>query len=329
MSKTEIECDYISEINPTDNINTLIDKLFTLLIKTQDEGKNFDETKNFLNKCIAFSTQSTDAVFNWLKVNHNESKFSFLLGIFYYYNMLILKNNNNEFKYFQKASIDYPVSQLHLGLNYIHNQKIIHRDFHSGNILCENVYDNYDIVISDLGISKLSTEVSENNNEYYGIMPYIASEIFQRQKYTETSDIYSFGMIMWELMTGRRPFWDRDYDTSLIIEICDGLRPPIDTNAPEGYIKIMQNCWHSNPNKRPSASNICDIIEQIILKEENNPTKIIKSLNASPVITNKFTSGKRKYDDNNHNDKYCNESKKSNKSFYHTDYASKALEYDV
>ncbi|CAI2169833.1 3166_t:CDS:2 [Funneliformis geosporum] len=237
-----------------------------------------------------------------------------------------INENFNDLQWNKKLII---LRQIILGLNYIHNQKIIHRDFHSGNILCENVYDNYDIVISDLGISKLSTEVSENNNEYYGIMPYIASEIFQRQKYTETSDIYSFGMIMWELMTGRRPFWDRDYDTSLIIEICDGLRPPIDTNAPEGYIKIMQNCWHSNPNKRPSASNICDIIEQIILKEENNPTKIIKSLNASPVITNKFTSGKRKYDDNNHNDKYCNESKKSNKSFYHTDYASKALEYDV
>ena len=57
-------------------------------------------------------------------------------------------------------------------------------------------------------------------------------------------------MIMWELMTGRRPFWDQNHDTDLIIKICDGLRPPIITNAPEGYIELMQKCWHSDPLKR-------------------------------------------------------------------------------
>ncbi|CAI2168073.1 6736_t:CDS:2 [Funneliformis geosporum] len=103
----------------------------------------------------------------------------------------------------------------------------------------------------------------------YGIIPYIAPEIFQKQNFCETlindsniecrshtkaSDIYSFGIIMWELMAGRRPFWDQNYDTDLIIKICDGIRPPIVTNAPEGFINIMQECWNANPNKRPTAS---------------------------------------------------------------------------
>ncbi|CAI2186588.1 2407_t:CDS:2, partial [Funneliformis geosporum] len=102
-------------------------------------------------------------------------------------------------------------------------------------------------------ISKLSTELSVNDNECYGIIPYIAPEIFQGQKYkkyTKASDIYSFGMIMWELMTGRSPFWHQNFDIDLIINICDGIRPPIITNAPEGYIELMQNCWDSDPNKR-------------------------------------------------------------------------------
>ncbi|EXX74210.1 Ypk2p [Rhizophagus irregularis DAOM 197198w] len=74
----------------------------------------------------------------------------------------------------------------------------------------------------DLGISRSATE-SNNDNEKYGIIPYMAPEIFQGQKYTEASDIYSFGMIMWEFMTGRRPFWDEIHDIELIIKICDGL----------------------------------------------------------------------------------------------------------
>jgi hypothetical protein len=54
---------------------------------------------------------------------------------------------------------------------------------------------------------------------------------------------------MWEFMTGRRPFWDRNHDIELIIDISDGLRPPIVTNAPESYIELMKECWNSDHNK--------------------------------------------------------------------------------
>src|SRR3989442_15992990 len=103
-------------------------------------------------------------------------------------------------------------------------------------------------------------ESKDDDNKYYGIISYMAPEILRGKKYTTSSDIYSFGMIMWELMTGRRPFWDETHDIDLIIEICDGLRPPIVTTAPDGYIELMQECWHPDPKKRPTAN---DIIERI------------------------------------------------------------------
>src|ERR1044072_587544 len=92
------------------------------------------------------------------------------------------------------------------GLTHIHYQNIIHRDLHSGNILCEN---DDDVILSDLGISKSAME-STDNNKIYGIISYIAPEILQRKEYTVSSDIYSFSMIMWEFMTGRIPFDDFD-----------------------------------------------------------------------------------------------------------------------
>ncbi|RIA98839.1 kinase-like domain-containing protein [Glomus cerebriforme] len=118
----------------------------------------------------------------------------------------------------------------------------------------------------------------------------MAPEIFQGQKVTTASDIYSFGMIMWEHMTGRRPFWDRNHDTELIIEICDGLRPPIVTNAPEGYIDLMKECWHSDPNKRPTAdilwNKICKMRKEEDSKNSENSTKIIPSSDIGPVKIN-------------------------------------------
>src|SRR3990170_2077282 len=105
------------------------------------------------------------------------------------------------------------------GLNHIHNQKIIHRDLHSKNILYEN---ENDVVISDLGISKSAME-STDDNEMFGIISYMAPEIWQRKKCTTASDIYSFSMIMWELMTGRKPFWNWDPNgVDLMIKIQDG-----------------------------------------------------------------------------------------------------------
>ncbi|RIA91517.1 hypothetical protein C1645_116172 [Glomus cerebriforme] len=90
-------------------------------------------------------------------------------------------------------------------------------------------------------------------------------------------------MIMWEFMTGRRPFWDRIHDTELIIEICDGLKPPIITNAPKGYIELMKECWHSDPNKRPTAHNVWDNMLKIHNKECVNKTKIIPSSDIGPI----------------------------------------------
>ena len=179
------------------------------------------------------------------------------------------------------------------GLVNIHSVDIIHRDFHSGNIFFRGNNYNYvdNVVIGDLGISKSATESTDDNNENYGIIPYMAPEIFQGQKYTKESDIYSFGMIMWEFMTARRPFWDRSHDVNLIIGIWDGLRPPIVTNAPEGYIELMKECWHSDPKKRPTVTDIYEKINNMRGKEYNksrnkNPTEIIESSDIGPVKKN-------------------------------------------
>ncbi|GBC20650.2 kinase-like domain-containing protein [Rhizophagus irregularis DAOM 181602=DAOM 197198] len=117
--------------------------------------------------------------------------------------------------------------------------------------------DNLIHYLSDLGLSKSATESTDDNNVKYG----------------------------------RRPFWDEHHDTNLITKIRDGLRPPIVTNAPEGYIELMKECWDSDPCERPTANDIYKRICILVRNEEQNsknqnPTKIIESSDNGPVATN-------------------------------------------
>ena len=82
------------------------------------------------------------------------------------------------------------------------------------------------------------------------------------------------------------PFWDQNNDIELVVKICKNFRPSIVKNTPKGYIELMQKCWNSDPNKRPTTFYIHEILINIEKVEEENPTEIIKSLDIGPIITN-------------------------------------------
>ncbi|PKY25343.1 kinase-like protein [Rhizophagus irregularis] len=148
--------------------------------------------------------------------------------------------------------------QISIGLKTIHNKKFIHRDFHSGNILFDpkgNRVFNDDWEIGDLGLSQAVNSKS-SNNEVYGVIPYIAPEIFRGSIFSKEADIYSFGMIMWELTTGCKPFDNVKHDHHLIYKILDGERPKITEDTPECYANLMKSCWDADPKKRPSIKDI-------------------------------------------------------------------------
>jgi len=111
--------------------------------------------------------------------------------------------------------------------------------------------------IGDLGLSQPADDTLLNN-EIYGVIPYIAPEIFKGAKFSKESDIYSMGMIMWELTTGCKPFYNVEHNINLICKIIDGKRPEITSDIPECFANLMKKCWDSNPLKRPSIVEIWD-----------------------------------------------------------------------
>ncbi|CAI2187482.1 1279_t:CDS:1, partial [Funneliformis geosporum] len=77
-------------------------------------------------------------------------------------------------------------------------------------------------------------------NDIYGVLPFIAPEILRGQPYSLASDIYSFSMIMCELLVGSTPFNNEAHDFQLALSICKGKRPKIIKNIPQCYINLME-----------------------------------------------------------------------------------------
>ncbi|RGB36129.1 kinase-like domain-containing protein [Rhizophagus diaphanus] len=113
--------------------------------------------------------------------------------------------------------------------------------------------------IGDLGLSQPANNTL-SNNEIYGVIPYVAPEIFKGAAFSKESDIYSLGMIMWELTTGCKPFANVEHDINLINKIIDEKRPEFTNDTPEWFANLMKKCWDANPSKRPTIDEIYDSV---------------------------------------------------------------------
>ncbi|CAG8674986.1 255_t:CDS:2, partial [Racocetra fulgida] len=102
-----------------------------------------------------------------------------------------------------------------------------------------------------------------DDNEVYGIIPYIAPEVLRGGKLTTASDVYSLGMIMWEITSGQRPFSERSHDVHPINDICDGIRPPVINGTTKPYIELMMKSWETDPSKRPAADMVAKTIREM------------------------------------------------------------------
>lgn len=139
------------------------------------------------------------------------------------------------------------------GLEHLHNCGLIHRDLKSVNMLIDK---NYNVKLCDFGLSRVvATKKGNNMTGNVGTVSWIAPEVFENQPYDSKADIYSFGIIMWELYTKQTPFSDVNA-FEIPIAVIRGDRPPIPKEMPKDYAKLMKQCWNGKPSKRPTASKI-------------------------------------------------------------------------
>lgn len=135
------------------------------------------------------------------------------------------------------------------GLMCIHRMKIVHRDIKSANCL---VNKHWTVKICDFGLSRVMTDTPLRDSSSAGTPEWMAPELIRNEPFTEKCDIFSFGMIMWELCTLNRP-WEGVPPERVVYAVAhEGSRLDI----PEGPLgMLIADCW-AEPHQRPSCEDI-------------------------------------------------------------------------
>uniref|UniRef100_A0A3B3WTI5 Mitogen-activated protein kinase kinase kinase 12 n=1 Tax=Poecilia mexicana TaxID=48701 RepID=A0A3B3WTI5_9TELE len=138
------------------------------------------------------------------------------------------------------------------GMNYLHLHKIIHRDLKSPNMLI--TYDDA-VKISDFGTSKELNDKSTKMS-FAGTVAWMAPEVIRNEPVSEKVDIWSFGVVLWEMLTGEVPY--KDVDSSAIIWGVgnNSLQLPVPDSCPDSFKLLLKQCWNCKPRNRPSFRQI-------------------------------------------------------------------------
>lgn len=174
--------------------------------------------------------------------------------------------------------------QCACGVSYLHSMKpkaLIHRDLKSPNLLL--VLGGKLLKICDFGTAcDISTYMTNNK----GSAAWMAPEVFEGSQYTEKCDVYSWGIILWEVLSRRKPFSESGTAFRILWEVHKGSRPPRIQGCPRPVEEIMTRCWDKDPNLRPSMEYVVDYVSKLIEFFGNYDSPIEELTEQDPIEEN-------------------------------------------
>lgn len=149
------------------------------------------------------------------------------------------------------------------GVYYLHTNKqpILHRDLKSLNVLLDH---SLNCKLADFGWTRILGKVMTSK---IGTYQWMAPEVINGHKYTEKADVFSFGVILWELATRKPPYYGIDGQVVSMRVVKENLRPKIsEKEAPGPFLDLMKRCWHEDPDRRPAFGEIIKELDAMNFK---------------------------------------------------------------
>ncbi|XP_020911605.1 ephrin type-A receptor 8 [Exaiptasia diaphana] len=174
-------------------------------------------------------------------------------------------------------------------MDYLSAMGFIHRDLAARNIL---VADNMASKVADFGLSRELDDSEDNPDSEYqtqgGKIPvrWTAPEAIRYRKFSSASDVWSFGILLWEIMAfAERPYWEWD-NFQVMDRVESGYRLPAPMNCPRAIHNLMLDCWDAEKNNRPKFPDIVKQIDDMI----RSPEKMQNGLNHFHSINNSYNT---------------------------------------
>lgn len=143
------------------------------------------------------------------------------------------------------------------GMAYVHGLGLIHRDLKSDNLL---IFGDKSIKIADFGVARIEVQ-TEGMTPETGTYRWMAPEMIQHRPYTQKVDVYSFGIVLWELITGMLPFQNMTAVQAAFAVVNKGVRPIVPNDCLPVLSEIMTRCWDGNPEVRPPFAEVVRMLE--------------------------------------------------------------------
>ncbi|KAJ7113512.1 kinase-like domain-containing protein, partial [Mycena epipterygia] len=204
--------------------------------------------------------------------------------------------NGNILKFLSKEShkIDHLslILDVALGLEYLHENHVVHGDLKALNIL---VTPSRRACIADFGLSSITDAMTvrfthSTVSARGGTARYQSPELFRGEKSHFGSDVYAFGCVCYEILTGKVPFNEFPNDMTVKLHVLDGKRP----SQPSSLWELLQDCWQEKADMRPTAVEIVERLSSPLIRatttqfttdwDKRSSSKFRRSFQVQPLL---------------------------------------------
>ncbi|KAM5338327.1 ephrin type-A receptor 5 isoform 7-T7 [Glossophaga mutica] len=190
-----------------------------------------------------------------------------------------LKKNDGQFTVIQIVGM---LRGIAAGMKHLSDMGYVHRDLAARNIL---INSNLVCKVSDFGLSRvLEDDPEAAYTTRGGKIPirWTAPEAIAFRKFTSASDVWSYGIVMWEVVSyGERPYWEMT-NQDVIKAVEEGYRLPSPMDCPAALYQLMLDCWQKDRNSRPKFDEIVNMLDKLI----RNPNSLKTLVNSSSRVSN-------------------------------------------
>uniref|UniRef100_A0A7N8XHM5 receptor protein-tyrosine kinase n=1 Tax=Mastacembelus armatus TaxID=205130 RepID=A0A7N8XHM5_9TELE len=180
-----------------------------------------------------------------------------------------LRDHDGEFSSFQLVGM---LRGIAAGMKYLSDMSYVHRDLAARNIL---VNTSLECKVSDFGLSRVLEDDPEGTYTTSGgkiPIRWTAPEAIAYRKFTSASDVWSFGIVMWEVMAfGERPYWDMS-NHEVMKAINEAFRLPAPMDCPSAVYQLMLQCWLQDRSKRPRFGDIVSLLDKLLRSPDSLKT---------------------------------------------------------